>query len=71
MPDSFDPKPFPDGSLCEYESDLIPVPGGFKVSDDDEALITIGDSKLNFSSYVMCTARNGGFEGDYPRITAP
>lgn len=68
MPNAYDPKPFPDGMLCTFESDLIPVPGGFKVSEDDEALITISDSKINFSSYVVCTARTGGFNGDYPRI---
>lgn len=71
MPNAYDPKPFPDGYLCAYDAELIPGPGGYKIDGEDDALITITDGKISFSSYVVCTARTGGFNGDYPRITAP
>lgn len=68
MPDGHDPKPYPHGALCEFEADLIPVSGGFKIAEDSDSVIAISDSQLSFSEYVACSPRVDGFNGGYPRV---
>jgi uncharacterized protein YecT (DUF1311 family) len=68
MPDAYDPKPFPDGKLCDIDEDLKPVKGGYMISASDEAVFSISDASVNISEYIMCTPRNGIGPGSYRRV---
>ena len=68
MPDAYDPKPFPDGKLCDLDEDLKPVKGGYMIAASDEAVFSISDASVNISEYIMCTPRNGIGPGSYRRV---
>ena len=68
MPDAYNPKPFPDGSLCDLDEELNPVKGGYMTAASDEAVFSISDTSVNISEYIMCTPRNGIGPGAYRRV---
>ena len=43
MPDAYDPKPFPNGKLCDMSSNLKPVKGGFIIDLSDDVVFGITD----------------------------
>ena len=68
MPDAYNPKPFPDGKLCDIDEELKPVKGGYMIPVSDEAVFSISDASLTISEHIMCTPRNGISPGSYRRI---
>lgn len=68
MPDAYDPKPFPQGVLCDLQSPLNPAKGGFKADFDDDVLIQVSAQAVKIGGHLMCTPRNGVGEGVYPRV---
>lgn len=68
MPDAYDPKPFPDGKLCDLDEDLKSAKGGYMTSLSDEAVFNITDNAVTISEYIMCTPRNGIADGAYQRV---
>ena len=68
MPDAHNPRPFPDGFLCDIDEELKPVKGGFATDSTDDAVFAISDAAVTISGYIMCTPRNGISEGTYRRV---
>ena len=68
MPDAYNPRPFPDGKLCDLDEELKPVKGGYMITVSDEAVFSISDTSVNISEYIMCTPRNGIGPGSYRRV---
>jgi uncharacterized protein YecT (DUF1311 family) len=68
MPDAYQPAPFPQGRLCEFEADLIPAKGGFKTDQTDDVIISISDAAVQLSGFISCSPRTGIADGTYKRI---
>lgn len=68
MPDANDPKPFPQGVLCDLQGSLTPAKGGFKADFDEEVLLQVSPQSVKIGGHLMCTPRNGVAEGVYPRV---
>lgn len=68
MPDAYQPKPFPNGVVCDIDAELLPTKGGFKTQSTDDAVLKFTDTSLTISSWIMCSARTGIGEGDYKRV---
>jgi hypothetical protein len=68
MPDAYDPKPFPDGSFCDFDEELKSAKSGYMISMSDEAVFSISDAAINISEYIMCTPRTGIGSGTYRRV---
>lgn len=68
MPDAYEPKPYPDGKICDLEGALTPAKGGFVTNATDDAVFRITDSSLKITDHIMCSARNGIAEGEYKRF---
>lgn len=68
MPDAQNPRPFPDGVLCDIDDELKPVKGGFGTDSTDDAVFVISDASVTVRGYIMCTPRNGIGEGTYRRV---
>lgn len=68
MPDAYDPKPFPDGSFCDFDEELKSAKGGYMITMSDEAVFSISDTSVNISEYIMCTPRTGIGPGNYRRV---
>jgi uncharacterized protein YecT (DUF1311 family) len=68
MPDAYNPKPFPDGKLCDINDELKPVRGGFQTDFTDEVVFRISEASLTISEHIMCTPRNGIAPGSYRRV---
>jgi uncharacterized protein len=66
MPDAYNPKPFPDGFICNDSLDLKIV--GSKITSTDPSVkVVVTDSKISIDS-IPCSPRNGSIQGDYPKI---
>lgn len=68
MPDAYNPKPFPNGMICDIDGQLTPVKGGFVTSNTDDAVFRITDASVKITGFISCTARNGIADGEYKRI---
>ena len=68
MPDAYQPAPFPQGRLCDFEADLIPAKGGFKTDQTDDVIISISDAAVQLSGFISCSPRTGIADGTYKRI---
>lgn len=68
MPDAYNPKPFPEGVLCDIDEELKPVKGGFMIGYSDEAVFSISDTAVSISEFIMCTPRTGIGAGSYRRV---
>lgn len=68
MPDAYQPAPFPEGRLCDFEADLIPSKGGFKTDQTDDVIISISDAAVQLSGFISCSPRTGIADGSYKRI---
>lgn len=68
MPDAYQPAPFPEGRLCDFEAELIPGKGGFKTDQTDDVIISISDSTVQLSGFISCSPRTGIADGSYKRI---
>jgi uncharacterized protein YecT (DUF1311 family) len=68
MPDAYNPKPFPDGKLCDLEDELKPAKGGFMTASTDDAVFSVSDAAVQISEHIMCTPRNGIAPGAYRRV---
>jgi uncharacterized protein YecT (DUF1311 family) len=68
MPDAYQPAPFPEGRLCDFEADLMPVKGGFKTAPTDDVIISISDASVQLNGYISCSPRTGIAEGTYKRV---
>ncbi|MBM3593830.1 MAG: hypothetical protein FJX32_14335 [Alphaproteobacteria bacterium] len=68
MPDAYNPRPFPDGKLCDLDDELKPAKGGFKTASTDDAVLTISETAVQISEYIMCTPRNGIAAQVYRRV---
>lgn len=68
MPDAYQPAPFPEGRLCDFEAELIPDKGGFKTDQTDDVIISISDSTVQLSGFISCSPRTGIADGSYKRI---
>jgi len=68
MPDAYQPAPFPEGRLCDFEADLIPAKGGFKTDQTDDVIISISDAAVQLSGFISCSPRTGIADGSYKRI---
>lgn len=68
MPDAYQPAPFPQGRLCDFEADLIPAKGGFKTEQTDDVIISINDAAVQLSGFISCSPRTGIADGSYKRI---
>ncbi len=68
MPDAYEPKPFPNGKICDIDGQLTPAKGGFVTSNTDDAVFRITDASVKITGFISCTARNGIAEGEYKRI---
>ena len=68
MPDAYQPKPFPDGKLCNLDEELQPTKGGHMTASTQDAVFSISDSAVRISEHVMCTPRTGIAPGTYRRI---
>ena len=66
MPDN--PKPFPEGKLCDLDDELKPAKGGFMTSSTDDAVFQVSDAAVQISEHIMCTPRNGIAPGAYRRM---
>ena len=67
MPDAYQPKPFPNGVICDIDAELTPTNGGFKTESTDEAIFKFTDNSASIRSSIMCSPRTGIAEGDYKR----
>jgi uncharacterized protein len=68
MPDAYQPAPFPEGRLCDFEADLIPGKGGFKTEQTDDVIISVSDASVHLSGFISCSPRTGIADGSYKRI---
>ncbi len=68
MPDAYNPRPFPDGKLCDLDDELKPAKGGFKTASTDDAVLTISETAVQISEHIMCTPRNGIAAQVYRRV---
>lgn len=68
MPDAYNPKPFPQGMLCDVDDELKPAKGGFTTASTDDAVFQVSDAAVQISEHIMCTPRNGIAPGAYRRI---
>ena len=68
MPDAYQPKPFPDGKLCNLDEELQPAKGGYMTASTDDAVFSISDSAVRISEHIMCTPRTGIAPGSYRRV---
>lgn len=68
MPDAFDPKPFPEGMLCDIDEDLKPAKGGYMIESSDEAVFSISDNAVSISESIMCSPRTSIGAGTYKRV---
>lgn len=68
MPDAYQPKPFPDGKLCNLDEELQPTKGGYMTASTQDAVFSISDSAVRISEHIMCTPRTGIAPGTYRRI---
>ena len=68
MPDAYNPKPFPDGKLCDLDDELKPAKGGFMTPSTDDAVFSVSDAAVQISEHIMCTPRNGIAPGNYRRV---
>lgn len=68
MPDAYNPKPFPEGVVCDIDDELKQVKGGFGTDSTDDAVFTISDTAVTIRGYIMCTPRTGIGEGTYRRV---
>ena len=68
MPDAYNPKPFPDGKLCDLDDELKPAKGGFMTGSTDDAVFSVSEAAVQISEHIMCTPRNGIAPGAYRRV---
>lgn len=68
MPDAYNPRPFPDGKLCDLDDELKPAQGGFMTASTDDAVLTISEAAVQISEHIMCTPRNGIAAQVYRRV---
>ena len=68
MPDAYNPKPFPQGMLCDLDDELKPAKGGFMTASTDDAVFQVSDAAVQISEHIMCTPRNGIAPGAYRRM---
>ncbi len=68
MPDAYNPKPFPEGKLCDLDDELKPAKVGFMTSSTDDAVFQVSDAAVQISEHIMCTPRNGIAPGAYRRM---
>ncbi|MFM8577072.1 MAG: hypothetical protein ACKOBF_14705 [Limnohabitans sp.] len=68
MPDAYNPRPFPEGVLCDIDEELKPVKGGFGTDSTDDAVFVISDASVTVRGHIMCTPRTGIGEGTYRRV---
>lgn len=68
MPDAYNPRPFPEGVLCDIDDELKPVKGGFGTDSTNDAVFVISDTAVMIRGHIMCTPRNGIAEGTYRRV---
>jgi hypothetical protein len=68
MPDAYNPKPFPDGKLCDLDAELKPAKVGFMTASTDDAVFSVSDAAVQISEHIMCTPRNGIAPGNYRRV---
>jgi uncharacterized protein len=69
MPDAFRPKPYPDGFICDDESEVKVVKGVSTIeAGGDEVPVKIADGKFTLGAFISCSPRNGIGEGDYSRV---
>ncbi len=68
MPDAYQPAPFPEGRLCDFDADLIPVKGGFKTTQTDDVIISASETAVRLSGFISCSPRTGIADGTYKRI---
>lgn len=68
LPDAYNPKPFPDGKICDIEDELKPVKDGYTTEFTNDSVFTISDGKVRISKYIMCTPRTSINEGIYRRV---
>lgn len=68
MPDAYNPKPFPEGKLCDLDDELKPAKGGFMTASTDDAVFSVSDAAVQISEHIMCTPRNGIAPDAYRRI---
>jgi len=68
MPDAYNPKPFPEGVVCDIDDELKPVKGGFATDSTDDAVIAITDTAVTTRGHIMCSPRTGIGEGTYRRV---
>jgi uncharacterized protein len=68
MPDAYDPKPFPNGVVCDISAELIPIENNFKTLRTGDVLFKISNKKIIISNFISCSPRNGISSGEYLRI---
>ncbi len=68
MPDAYQPAPFPEGRLCDFEAELIPTKGGFKTDQTDDVIISLSETAVQLSGFISCSPRTGIADGSYKRI---
>lgn len=68
MPDAYQPKPFPNGVMCDIDAELLPTKGGLKTELTDDAVLKFTEGNVTISTSIMCSPRTSITEGDYKRI---
>lgn len=63
MPDVYQPAPFPQGRLCDFEAELISAKGGFKTDQTDDVITSISDAAVQLSGFISCSPRTGIADG--------
>lgn len=72
MPDAYRPKPFPNGSVCNLQGDLLPQGGAvFTTEDTQDVRLTITPDAVTIDDFISCTPRTGIAQGVYPRVPFP
>ena len=68
MPDSYNPKPFPNGVICNITAKFIPFNDDFKTLETADVLFNITHKKVIISNFISCNPRSGISSGEYLRI---
>jgi len=68
MADAYNPRPFPNGIICEIDDELKPAKGGFVTDSTDDVIFAVSDAAVIIRAHVFCNPRTGISEGTYRRV---